>query len=300
MADQVERLRLSRDEEGLFFRKLAGQQAPGGEKLPGQGTYAATPAGVLLGSGNFFWKNPPDAVAMLQKAQEKWSQLPAGERAGKGGADPGSEDRRQPSSPAGGLVLRVNSRELREKDLPRGLAGGHWRNSDNAWFRKEEAAKFLPASLEKAATGDVPRELVERLARFHFVDNVTGLPYPYPKESVEKADLRVQVLDVKDGAVSLRFEGETGTSLKPCSQAPQGHGYEAKILGRGVYDRAARKFTRFELVAVGTRRGALRHSERILFDDFGPAALGFACTLAGDTPAERIAPLFLDAYGWPR
>jgi hypothetical protein len=44
--------------------------------------------------------------------------------------------------------------------------------------------------------------------------------------------------------------------------------------------------------------GALRHSERILFDDLGPAPLGFACVLAGNTPAERLAPLFLDAYGW--
>ena len=55
----------------------------------------------------------------------------------------------------------------------------------------------------------------------------------------------------------------------------------------------------FELVAIGTRRGALRHSERILADDWGLAPLGFFCTLAGTGPADRVAPLFLDSYGWP-
>jgi hypothetical protein len=298
VADQVERLRLTGEAEGLFFRTLAEQQAAGGGKLPGQGTYAATPSGLLLGSGNFFWKNPSDAVAMLEKAQEKWALLPAAERAAKAGVDSRRAERRQTPYPSDGLVLRVNSRELREKGLPQGLSGGHWRNADNAWFRKEEAVKFLPTTFRKGAKTDVSRDLVDRLACFHFVDNVTGLPYPFPKEAVEKAGLRVEVLEVKDGRVSLRLEGETRTSLSPCAQAPKGHGYEAKLLGRAVYDPASGRFTLFELVAVGSRWGALRHSERILFDDLDPAPLGFACVLAGDTPAERLAPLFLDAYGW--
>jgi hypothetical protein len=79
--------------------------------------------------------------------------------------------------------------------------------------------------------------------------------YPYPNEAVEKAVLHVEVLEVKDGAVTLRLEGETRTSLIPCTQAPKGHGYEAKLLGRAVYDPAARRFSLFELVAVGSRWG---------------------------------------------
>ena len=33
-------------------------------------------------------------------------------------------------------------------------------------------------------------------------------------------------------------------------------------------------------------------------DDLDPAPIGFALMLAGDDPADRVAPAFFYAYGW--
>ena len=45
-------------------------------------------------------------------------------------------------------------------------------NQDYAWFRESEARAFLPEQPIKGAKRKVKRDLVERLARFHFVDLV--------------------------------------------------------------------------------------------------------------------------------
>ena len=63
-------------------------------------------------------------------------------------------------------------------------------NQDYAWFRKSEARAFLPEQPIKGAKRKVKRDLVERLARFHFVDLVRGHTSPFPQKAVERADLR--------------------------------------------------------------------------------------------------------------
>ena len=52
----------------------------------------------------------------------------------------------------------------------------------------------------------------------------------------------------------------------------------------------------FQIVALGTRWGATQYNVRS--NDRDTAPIGYAFTLAGDTPAERLAPAFLRAYGW--
>ena len=63
-------------------------------------------------------------------------------------------------------------------------------NQDYAWFRESEARAFLPEQPIKGAKRKVKRDLVERLARFHFVDLVRGHTSPFPQKAVERADLR--------------------------------------------------------------------------------------------------------------
>lgn len=64
--------------------------------------------------------------------------------------------------------------------------------------------------------------------------------------------------------------------------------------GAGTYHLKDRKFTAFELLAVGDRWGGTgcnhRHND--------PDPLGIALTLARDTPGERLPPGFLGRYGW--
>jgi len=64
------------------------------------------------------------------------------------------------------------------------------------------------------------------------------------------------------------------------------------------YGRAGRQVigARWALLAMLAEDGkAFRH---VRCEDLGPAPIGFAFTLAGDSPAERVAPAYLRAYGW--
>ena len=82
--------------------------------------------------------------------------------------------------PEDGLVLRVVGRDQKRVRWPDS-------NLDYAWFRKEEARAFLPAKPKKDAQHEVPRELVQRLARFHLIDYVYALNYTFfPKEAIEE------------------------------------------------------------------------------------------------------------------
>jgi hypothetical protein len=65
-------------------------------------------------------------------------------------------------------------------------------------------------------------------------------------------------------------------------------GFDATLLGRLVYDPTRQRFTRFDVVAVGSRWGATGHSGRR--NDSDPAPMGIAMTLAGDLPRDRTPP----------
>jgi hypothetical protein len=66
------------------------------------------------------------------------------------------------------------------------------------------------------------------------------------------------------------------------------------LRGRATFDLESGRFTKFELVATGTRTGRTRYNNRD--DDPGPAPIGVAFVLAGDTPQDRVPPSFLYAY----
>jgi hypothetical protein len=70
--------------------------------------------------------------------------------------------------------------------------------------------------------------------------------------------------------------------------AVQERGFEASLLGYLAFDRRAERFTRFDVVAVGTRWGATTHSGRP--NDFEPAPMGIAMTIAGKEARDRTAP----------
>jgi hypothetical protein len=75
----------------------------------------------------------------------------------------------------------------------------------------------------------------------------------------------------------MRFEGEIAVESGE-------FGYDAKLLGRAAWDAKAGRFASFDLVSVGTRKGAVHHSGRGPWGgtppDRGPAPMGVACVLA--------------------
>ena len=213
--------------------------------------------------------------------------------------------------PQDGLVLSVICR-----DLPRAKASNspsrNAYNEDFAWFRKAEARAFLPEQPIQGAKAQVRRDLVERLARFHFVDLVRGHTASFPQKAVEKAELSAEVIDVKGNLVSLSYKGRTRTSevhdgvhiegkwnaKGPGIPEPQTRGVDATVEGQAVYDLKAEKFVSFEMVVVSQRWGGNAYNGRLDERDFGPAPMGIVLRLAGDSAAERVPPMFFRSYGW--
>ena len=210
-ADEVGRLQSGVDAECRLFRKIAEQGHYAGRTRPSrtrQGTYATTADGTFLASWN---KNDPRFVARkLREALENWDRLKAEGRKflGEDQLEIAQLNRADRFFPEGGLVLKVNTRDLPRDPPQQGRGADAW-NQDFAWFAREEARRFLPAELEPGRTHAVPRALVERLARFHLLDNVRGQTSPFAARAIEDATLTSRVTAVDGDVVSLRLEGRT-------------------------------------------------------------------------------------------
>ena len=288
-ADACDRMQKDycQDEDALLFRKFAKQRTiRQGNRGGAQGHYAVAPSGELLAASSS--ANPKVLLEMMKQGLAKWATLPREKRLLPKSPDPKAAEnwrRKEKLYPDDGLVLRVVARDQKRERWPDS-------NLDYAWFRKDEARDLLPAKPKKDAKHDVPRELVQRLARFHLLDNVHALNYTFfPKEAIEKARLTSTVVQVEGDLVSLSFEGETRTSMV----SPKKIGYEPKLLGRATYNLKEQIFVSFELLAVGMRWGLGNCNQR---NNPAPALMGIVFTLAGDSQTERLPPAFLSRYGW--
>jgi len=304
-AEACDRLQAGKDEDCLLFQRFADRghcQSPGGTR---QGTYVATPSGRLLASANS--PDPREIERVLRKGLEEWEKLSRSERLlpEPPRAELAAKWRPWDSLyPADGLVLRVFCRDLHREKVPSQFLTA-W-NQDYAWFRKEEARGFLPGDPAPGATREVPRELVERLARFHLLDSVRASTEPFPKEAVREAGLTSTVVGRQGQRLSLRFEGRTRAAESGVAAVQGGErttlkeerGFEARLLGRGSYDLTEERFVSFELLALGKRWGATVCNMRV--GDLDTSRMGVLLTLAGPGKAERLPPAFVSHYGWKR
>jgi hypothetical protein len=313
VADEVHRLQTGRDAECRLFQKIAEQGHYAGRTQPSstrQGTYAATPSGVLLASIN---SNDPVRIAdMLRNARARWEKLNPNEQLLPVAPPEATTDFRRGERlyPEDGLVLRVNSRDLPRPEQPQQAQGRNSRanawNQDFAWFKKEEARQLLPERAEVGQKANVPDALIRRIARVSLVDNVRGQTSAFGEQDVKKALLTSEVVGVEGSVVSIRLEGETETGADGLwsiqgyrdmnNPSMQKRGFVMRLLGNAKYDLKTERFTAFEMVALGNRWGATQYNGR--GSDLGPAPIGIAFTLSNGMPAERVAPAFLRAYGW--
>jgi len=288
-ADACDRMQkdFCQDADALLFRKFAKQRTiKKGNRGGAQGHYAVTPSGELLAASSS--SNPNVLVEMMEQGLAKWATLPREKRLLPNSPDPKAAEnwrRKEKLYPDEGLVLRVVARDQKRERWPDS-------NLDYAWFRKGEARALFHARPKEGAKHEVPSELVQRVARFHLLDNVHALNYTFfPKEAIEKARLTSTVVQVKGDLVSLSFEGVTRASLV----SPKKIGYEPKLLGRATFNLKEQKFVSFELLAVGMRWGLGNCNQR---HNPAPALMGVLFTLAGDSQAERLPPAFFSRYGW--
>jgi hypothetical protein len=308
-ADEVGWLQRGDDAECRLFQKIAEQGHYAGRVRPTntrQGIYAAAPSGVMLASINT--RSADQMVGMLESALARWSELPAHERwlDDESVAAVTSTRRWEHLYPEDGLVVRVDSRDLpRETDA---RPANDWRraarNRDFLWLTAEEAESLVPAEEVVGAAIEWPDAVVRRVVSLNLVDNVCGQVPPFENDSVEQALIRSTIESVQGVHRHIRIEGESRAVANGRwsvdgfndmnDPSEQERGIETRLLGFATFDAQERRFTAFELIAIGDRWGATQYNGRT--DDAAGAGIGYLFTLAESH--ERAAPAFIWRYGW--
>jgi hypothetical protein len=307
VADEVGRLQRGKDAECRLFQKVAEQGHYAGRTKPTntrQGIYATTADGTLLASVNT--TRARDMVAMLEKALSAWAARGAATEVEASTADRLTAKRWESRYPEDGLVLCATARDLpRDEETKRGWRTQAW-NVDFAWFDRMDVRRMVPKSVDVGTRHTIPEPLVSRLLRCHMVDNVRGQTTAFPRDSVEKALLDAEVTGTEGTLLSLRLTGTVRAVRRgrwpvdgykdAAAPTDQELGLDATLLGYATFDRATGRFTRFDLVALGTRWGGTQYNAR--HDDLDPSAIGFGFALADDRPSYRVAPALIWDYGW--
>jgi hypothetical protein len=265
-----------------------------------QGTYVFAPSGRLLGRRN---SNSSKVVLdLITVALEEWRELPAAE---KRLADPGLVDagfRWEDSYPSAGLVLRRTARDLPADGNPEPAATGRF-NRDAIWFSKAEALSLVPEELKLGARLGVSEVITRRFSCLALVDNVRGQTIPFhPTEDVG-SELWTEIVALSGSNVTIRIEGKTGASAdgpwlfeagnywEPREGQQHPHSISTRVLGEAIFDQSMGRFTKFELIALGERRGRTVMQGRRSDE---PGTIGFVCELAPED--WRIAPTFINVY----
>lgn len=303
-ADETWRLQRGTDPECLHFQGMANQGHYGKGGGTRQGIYAMAPSGKLLGSVNSL--DADRVLTMLQESLDVWEAMPDAERWLSPDDDLMPEHRWENSFPERGLVLKSACRDVPADGTPSGERGTRW-NRDHAWFNAEEARGWLPDTLTVGATREVSQTVMDRLTGYHLVDNVIGQTIPYAPSETEASRITSEVVEVAGPRVTLELRGETRAESDGSWQLGQNdwtptdvypRAMTTEVLGKATWDDDLKRFTAFELVALGERTGRTRFNGR--GDDIGPAPIGFSFRLAPPGPAERVPPAFIDIYpaGW--
>ncbi len=253
-----------------------------------QGFYAATVEGELLNADG-----DPHSVdrtlAMLDRALKNWqtrtTQLQTTTIKPLVQRDPDF----QWQYPSDGLVLQVGIRDLPRKVDHR---PDNWRrnahNLDYVWITREEMLQIVPKMVQQGDTFPLPSVLTRRLARFHLLDYVHGETPPWPVEVAKRADLQLRVIQVSSEKVQFSLSGRAPLRETNVEGTKKERGFDATLYGKLIFDRRKQRFTRFDVVAIGTRWGSTGHSGRR--NDDAPAPMGIAFTLAGNEPRDRTPP----------
>lgn len=320
-AININSLQRQDDEEGRYFRLIALQgrfklsfdealarvaQTDHGECHQGQ--FVATIEGELLGSRHT--ADPDVLLEMLNTALSNWETRSTQRETSEIGEF--ERDARYVwAYPEDGLVLHVGCTDLpREIDTrPDGEYQRTAHNQDFVWLTREEMLSIVPDGVQKGDRFSLPERIHRRLVRYHMLDIVRGETPAWSKDVPQDVALELQVNDVDSQHVHLTLHG--GGKLQEngswCTQPPQRsvyrrgqmcclieeRGFEPTVLGHIDFDRVQKRFTRFDVLAVGTRWGGTTFNMRC--DDTDAAPLGIAMTIANEDAFGRIPP-----HGNPR
>ncbi|MBT4138423.1 MAG: hypothetical protein HOE48_10935 [Candidatus Latescibacteria bacterium] len=309
------------DDEGRCFRLIALQGrfklsfedalarvAKTDHKECHQGQFVATIEGELLGSRHT--ADPDDLLAMLNTALSNWDNRTTQKDTSQI-ADLSKDERYVWGYPEDGLVLHLGCTDLpREIDTrPDGEYQRTAHNQDFVWMTREEMLSIVPDGVQKGDRFSLPENIHRRLVRYHLLDIVRGETPPWAKDVPQDVAMELHVTDLDSDYVHMTLHGGGKLQQKGswCTQPPrrsvyrrgqmccliEERGFEPALLGHLAFDRVQERFTRFDVLIVGTRWGGTTFNMRC--DDTDAAPLGVAMTIANTDAFSRIPP-----HGNPR
>jgi hypothetical protein len=227
----------------------------------------------------------------------------------------------QISPPAGGLVLTIYDRALGRKGgecrLPEGDDCGGLRTHaphgqrSSLWLTAAEVESLMPAEPTKGQMQRVPTKLTRRIALYGLVPQTLWVvEETWRPDSVRSGELNVTVADVSPQSIRLRVHGSLVLSAPsvlhewPVRKFIKNleNRYDANLEGVIVYDRVARKVTRWDMAALGDYVGRWFAGNNGWKEATAekPMPLGFAFEVddtAYELPPERRRPRsFMHAY----
>ena len=290
----------SKDPDALIFQEMANQGHYRGEGATRQGIYVISSSGKLLSSINSL--NADKVLETIKDGLEKWYDLPSSERYLSNNLGLKTIHRWENSYPEQGLVLTSVNADLFTYPPKNADRSDRW-NMDYVWFNQSEARHWLPDDSQKGDVYELPEKLANRLICFHLVDNVRGQTLPFSPQEIKKSGWKIEVLERHLSNVRIKIRGQSKAVSKGAwllgenDWAPDyllDHGMDTEILGSASYNLEQKKFTKFELVAIGKRYGKTEFNGRKNSPD--SSYIGFFFSINQNRISERIAPAFVDIY----
>lgn len=269
--------RVKNDPAHLFF-KAFGERVPKEDwNHPGtkQGIYMIGPNGEYLGA-RFAASGPNEVRDELKKALNNWEII-------KNNYSPKPIPAQQqivpPEFRGKAVLLRVSLRDLPENDRDqRGMrfnpsqAGRQWMDFTKWAWNQNWIAFDSPTPLitDSPDWKPVPKEVANRIAQEVMVDNVRGQAGHWRDQDIRRLNFEVRRVRANSSEWVLEYRGSGQFSNGGASYAP-------RFFGEAIYSPRDRRFVKWDLVAVGERRGGWRFNQRS--NDPGPSSLGIALRL---------------------
>lgn len=273
--------RQQEDHEGEFYRKIASQGPRADFNQTTQGSYVANATGKLFGYNNNY--GPDRLLDLLKnglkqfKEQDKAKNYKTAKiKAGK------SDPKKERAIPDGAVVVRVNSKVLGGYERPRKKSQAIFQDAisrDNLWILKEEKAELI--------AGNLPNKLVQRIIRFHLVDNTRGEPNMWHENEIRDAKFKLD----NRGRLTGKFHAETKDGKR---------GFQGTVFGFVRNDEKLRnkRLVQFDLVARGLHWGSGTYTPGAPEGKY-PLAVAFRiAALDGSDVADSVAPQ--GTKGWLR
>ncbi len=299
-SDEVWRLQRGDDPESLFFQEMAHHGHYGSGRGTKQGIYVCAPSGEFLASANSL--SAEKIRAMMERGLAAWSRLPEEKRFLSEDAAIEPKGRWELFRPEGGMILSSYARDLPAGAGPFGSEASGY-NKDHAWFSADEMRRWLPAELVVGAEHRLPVDLLQRVLCFHLVDSVLGQTLPYSPDEVQ-GEIVLRITRVEGDRCDLEIRGRSSAqsdgswNLGENDWKPKSglfpRGIKTEITGKASYDNSQARFAAFELLVMGQRWGHTRFNGRVAQKE--ASAIAFFFELAGEKPADRVPPAFIDIY----